>query len=90
MTTATLDDVIRRLIIELRIPDEHRLWSAGDIAQYLGLAKRTVAERLVFTPGFPRPVDVGPRRWYMAEVIEWARGRQERKGGRSSDGYGGA
>ena len=68
----TLDEVIRKLVIELRIPDEHRLWSSEDIAQYLGLAKRTVAERLVFTPGFPRPVDVGPRRWYMTEVIEWA------------------
>ena len=69
-------ELLASIATAVTIPEESRLWTASDIAQYLSMGKRTVAEKLVFTPGFPAPVDIGSRRWYMQDVIEWARKRK--------------
>lgn len=55
-----------------RVADD--LWSADDIADYLGLAKNTVQGRTVKTNGFPRPVmlPTGGKRWVAKEVRAWA------------------
>lgn len=69
-------ELLASIATAVTIPEESRLWTSADIAQYLSMGKRTVAEKLVFTPGFPAPVDIGSRRWYMRDVIEWARKRK--------------
>lgn len=55
------------------VPLEMRLWKAGDIAEYLGLNKRYVAENLVHRPGFPKPLKriYKYRQWKAIDVIRW-------------------
>lgn len=68
-----IEELIRRIVTEVTIPDEQRLWTAEDIAQYLNMAPRTVAEKLAARPDFPKPLNLGVKRWYMVEVLAWAR-----------------
>lgn len=75
---AHLDQVLRRGYI----PPDRQLWSADDAAAYLGVSKRTVAERYAVRPDFPRPIRLpstgtrGLLRWKAAEVMKWAELRQ--------------
>ncbi|RZF24020.1 hypothetical protein EVC45_41120 [Paraburkholderia sp. UYCP14C] len=70
---------VDRLIAVLERPNaEETLWSAEQIAQWLGLSKQTVELRVVTRPGFPsalRPVDSrqAQRRWFASDVMQWAR-----------------
>lgn len=57
-------------------PKVPKLWSAEQIAEWMGLERWTVATRVVTRPGFPRPVvptgtDRGQKRWFSSEVTEW-------------------
>lgn len=60
------------------IPIDIALWDASQIAEYLRLAPRTVAEKVTVQPTFPRPLHIGTgakhkaRRWKAVDVIEWA------------------
>jgi predicted DNA-binding transcriptional regulator AlpA len=48
------------------------LITADDIAQTLHLAVRTVREKVVRRPDFPRPIAVGgAKRWIRNEVHQW-------------------
>lgn len=67
------EELIRRIVAEVTIPDDKRLWTAEDIAQYLQLSPRTVSEKLAMQPGFPKPLKLGVKRWYMVEVLAWAK-----------------
>lgn len=67
------EELIRRIVAEVTIPDAARLWTAEDVAQYLQMSPRTVSEKLAMDPRFPRALNLGVKRWYMAEVIEWAK-----------------
>lgn len=58
---------------ECVVPDAARLWTAEDIAQYLRMSPRTVSEKVAMKPGFPRPLKLGVKRWYMVEVLAWAK-----------------
>lgn len=75
---AHLDQVLRRGYV----PPDRQLWSAEDAAAYLGVSKRTVAERYAPRPDFPRPIRLpstggrGLLRWKAAEVMRWAELRQ--------------
>lgn len=73
---------IDRLVKALEKPQspEETLWDMDQIAEWLGLSKRTVETKVVTRADFPkgfRPVDnaqaQGHRRWFAASVIEWAR-----------------
>lgn len=76
---AELLQSINRLVAALEKPKaEETLWSAEQIASWLGLSKQTVEMRVVTRPGFPaalRPVDSkqAQRRWFASDVIDWAR-----------------
>lgn len=73
-----LDHVLRRGYV----PPDRQLWSADDAAAYLGVSKRTVAERYAVRPDFPRPIRLpstgtrGLLRWKAAEVMKWAEARR--------------
>lgn len=67
------EELIRRIVTDVIIPNEARLWTADDIGQYLHLSPRTVSEKLAMQPGFPKPLKLGVKRWYMVEVIAWAK-----------------
>jgi predicted DNA-binding transcriptional regulator AlpA len=77
--TQRLDHVLRRGYV----PPERQLWSAQDIAAYLGVSPRTVAERYAPRPDFPAPIrlpstgQAGLKRWKAAEVMTWAERRTE-------------
>ena len=74
---AKLDRIIAALEKPRLAPDE-TLWSSEQIANWFGLSQQTVEVRVVTRPGFPaalRPVDSkqAQRRWFAADVMEWAR-----------------
>ena len=74
-----LDQVLRRGYV----PPERQLWSAQDIAAYLGVSPRTVSERYAARPDFPKPIrlpstgETGLKRWRASDVMTWAEGRIE-------------
>ena len=57
----------------ITIPIEMQIWNAADIAAYIGLSKRYVAENLVYKPGFPRPMKkiCKHRQWKAGDIIRW-------------------
>jgi predicted DNA-binding transcriptional regulator AlpA len=70
--TALLEDISALLRQQTDTPWAARLWSAEDIAQHIGLTKRTVLETIACQPTFPDPIRINSRpRWYAAEVCEW-------------------
>lgn len=61
-------------MIDINAPE---IWTADEIAQWLKLGRRHVAERIVHDPKFPRPIMPGPnqrKRWLKDDIIAWARG----------------
>lgn len=64
--------VIREVLAHLvKIP---ALWDAEQVANYLGVAPRTVAEKFVHRRDFPAALMITPstKRWNPQEIIEWA------------------
>jgi hypothetical protein len=77
-TGLTANDVVRILrSLSAQVPLEHAVWSAKDIADYLGVSARQVTERLSMRPDFPAPRRTAPDsrkghlRWQAVEVIAW-------------------
>lgn len=76
-----LVSAVDRLVRSMAVSKAPALWSAEDIAKWMGLAERTVMARVVTRPGFPEAfAPTGPtdglntqKRWFAEEVIEWAR-----------------
>jgi hypothetical protein len=72
---------VDRLVRSMAVNKAPALWSTEDIANWMGLAERTVMARVVTRPGFPEAfAPTGPsdglntqKRWFAEEVIEWAR-----------------
>lgn len=67
-----------------RIPIEIDLWSGDEIAAYLKKERRTVMERIVCLPSFPRairlPTATGGSAqplWQAKQVIAWALSYQD-------------
>ena len=62
------------------IPISVDAWSATEIAAYLKRTRRTVAEKTVYLPGFPRPIrlpstskkEAAHPLWKARDVIAWA------------------
>ena len=68
----------------MNLPIDIQLWSATEIAEYLRREERTVAEKIVFLPDFPKPIRIptpegrkGHRLFKAIEVIRWAESHQE-------------
>ncbi|VVE58782.1 hypothetical protein PHO31112_05379 [Pandoraea horticolens] len=79
-----------KLVGVMALKKAPELWTAKDIAAWMGLSESTVALKVVSRPGFPSPVvptgsSEAKRRWFGDEVIEWARMNRGRlpKGRRS-------
>lgn len=68
-------DDLRELINQLvKIP---ALWDADDIAVYLKVAPRTVAEKYAKLRDFPPAIKIGGQsRWKPEEIMEWAEGKR--------------
>lgn len=71
-----------------RIPLSVELWSHAEIALYLKVSARQVAERYAPLPGFPAAYRIptrGPGRGYprykATEVIAWAESHKEKRTG---------
>lgn len=54
------------------------LWTAEEVAQYLKVCPRQVAERYALRPGFPKPVKLpsgtgarAHKRWPRSEILKW-------------------
>lgn len=71
-------DDLREFINQLvKIP---ALWDADDIAVYLKVASRTVAEKYARQKGFPTPIRIGGQsRWKPEEIMEWAEKQRGKK-----------
>lgn len=67
---ARLDEIAATLA-RPQIPDSRTLWTAEQVADYLGVGKRQVAERYSFEPGFPKAVRLpgSARRWVKSEIL---------------------
>ena len=48
------------------------IWTAKEIAQYLKVCPRYVAETLSKRAGFPKRLDLGRGRWLRQEIEQWA------------------
>ena len=59
------------------------LWTAEDVARYLGRTKATVLKQDQYIVGFPRPIRLptekgrGHPRWVPKEIREWALEQRE-------------
>ena len=65
------DSLLAEILAELKRQNaNHRLWSAQDIADYLGLSKSTAYGKIICAPGFPKPIKLEgvSRRWKPSEV----------------------
>ena len=62
-------------------PQQNELWTAQQVAEYLGYSPRTVAEKSTSRRDFPQPINVGAsnvkrtKRWRAEEVREWSASR---------------
>ena len=73
---ADLRASLAALALKVETAAAPKLWTRAHIASWLSLSERTV-EAITVRPGFPKPIAVtgsaqGGRRWFMAEVVEWA------------------
>lgn len=63
-----------------------KLLTAEDIAAVVGMAPRTVREKVATRPGFPAPLVIsGSKRWVESEIDEWLlqqRAKPTKKAGR--------
>lgn len=66
-----LDEVITA-IRAAAIPISSRWIDAEGVAALLGYSRRTVLERIVCRPDFPKPLRIGQPRWKAREVEQWA------------------
>lgn len=80
-----LDRLVDRLNETLRrgyVPLDKQLWTPADIGAYLGVSRRTVAERYAARPDFPRAIRLpsegqrGLLRWRAKDVMTWVERRQ--------------
>jgi len=61
----------------VELAEQDCYWRAQDIADYLNVCKRQVAERYAMLPDFPKPIRLpsqkgrGLYRWKKSEIIEW-------------------
>lgn len=65
------DNLLSQILEELRRQNvNHRLWTAKDIADYLGLSKSSAYSRVICQPGFPKPIKLDgiSKRWKPGEV----------------------
>lgn len=78
VTAEAIESLARALADMPRVPLDDQLWSAADVAAYLGIALRT-AEDLKYRADFPTAIRVtASDRWIAREVIDWAK-RQRAK-----------
>jgi hypothetical protein len=68
------------------IPLEIDLWSGDELAAYFKRDRRSVMEKIVCLPSFPRAIRLpsaiggkGQPLWKAREVIEWAESYQEKR-----------
>lgn len=54
---------------ELGLSDNQTLWSAKEIAAYIGQSERHVRERVVQDPKFPKQTRNIKGRWVKADII---------------------
>lgn len=70
----------RTILAALSIPPGERLWTLTEIADYAGYGRGYVEQKIITSPGFPRPVratgENAKPRWVSAEVIAWFKGRR--------------
>lgn len=83
-----LAPVLERLAAALErpaVPIEHQLWTADDVAKYLSISERTVAESYSLKRGFPAAITLNlgasraVRRWKASEVMAWADRQREKR-----------
>lgn len=82
MTDPLIDQIAAQVIARIpqALPVEMQLWNHADIANYLRAKVRTIAEKTVMRPDFPKPVrpplmrdtEQGYPLYRAAEVIRWA------------------
>lgn len=53
------------------IPWQQRAIDASDVGLLLGLAPRTVLEKVACRPDFPVRLTVRPATWVAGEILEW-------------------
>ena len=69
-----LTKTLKAILHNLRLTQDDALWTAGDIAAYLSLAKSTVQSHILNDPSFPQPITLpktGGKRWPQSLVKAW-------------------
>ena len=72
-------EIAESIVKQLKqIVGDDPMWSVADIANFMGMSKKSVADRIVVKPDFPVSIRIpygkGSRtgkRWYPHEVQKW-------------------
>lgn len=86
-----IEQLVERIAVAInssmeQVPIDYRLWTVKQIANYMRRSEKVTGERMVYLPGFPKPIRLptkdgskGHPLWKAREVIEWVERHQERK-----------
>jgi len=72
-----LTEAIRDASIS-RIPVSVDLWDRATISAFLSYSKKTISDKIINLPDFPKRIDIGTGRWSAQEVINWAYSQQNK------------
>ncbi|MCG7865447.1 MAG: helix-turn-helix domain-containing protein [Candidatus Thiodiazotropha taylori] len=78
LTEAIISGVVTTLrMTNSPVPPEKDLWGPDEVANYLKVNRRTVAERYAARPDFPKvakrlPGERGQLRWRAKDIMKWA------------------
>lgn len=56
------------------LPQKITLWRIANIADYFGMSRATIEQKIISSPDFPRPFTTNKTqpRWIPEEVIKWS------------------
>lgn len=70
--TLSLASVIHEIRHTLTVPPERALWDIEDLCRYFKVGRTSAYREIICKPAFPKPVEVGKRRrWIAGEVMAW-------------------
>lgn len=74
-------DMQKMISALMNVPSDNKLWTAQDVAAYLGCEVKTCQNRFFPDPSFPPAIRIkgGHPKWEPGEVKRWARSFKEKR-----------
>lgn len=65
--------LLRQILQALENQSKPKLWKIEDVANYFGMSRATVEQKIISCDGFPKPFSVNNThpRWIPEEIIKW-------------------